>query len=524
LVSINFIDILDDKNNDDRENLGLASIGAFLREKKINVDFHSYDFTEVKSLKNDFKKYDIYGFSCYPNTINYVFQFAKMVKNSFPNSLVCIGGRLATVAGLEILNDCKEIDFIVKGYGEIPMLDVVNALKNNEKIDSIPSILTRNSLNNCNNKIENYLKIENMPFPARDFLQYSIKRGNYTARINTTFGCYGSCTFCSVNSYKRKWEGRCPKDIFEEIELLNTKYNITSFYFNDASFEDPPNRIGKKRIADLCNLLLSYENKLAFRCSMRAESFTYDDIELIKLMKRAGFTQIFLGIEAGDIEDLKLIFNKRANIEENIRALKLFKSNEIDIIMGFIMLNPFSTKISLQNNYNFLKNQEEYRIDPFIRKIDVYFGTPLHKKLLKAGLLYKDFSYNTPNSYFFKDSEIEKIDNFLNEIRTNPLINKYDGKLYHYTCVLNNLRAIFPNSTDIYFQEFKLLCSNISSVLLDYFALIYCEFNLQKAKDELINFTNKISILMQNLDSFIFKLMYNKIFREYFLEQNINSY
>src|SRR5690606_15468610 len=123
---------------------------------------------------------------------------------------------------------------------------------------------------------------------------------------------------------------------------IYNEFGIRSFTFNDGSFEDP-GQLGKQRILDFCNAVVSHDTEpFSFWCFIRADSFCENDLSLIQLMRKSGFTQVYIGIEAASPEDLKL-YGKNATPLDNERSIQLFKKCDIDVQTGFMIINPFST-------------------------------------------------------------------------------------------------------------------------------------------------------------------------------------
>ena len=543
MIRVGLIDVLDRQNSDDREHLGLASIAAYLRRRDVAVDLLSFAIGECPESPpaDNLPKYDLYGFSIYPNTADEVIEYAGAIKSLYPASLICVGGQLATAAATEILADCSNIDFCVLGDGEVPLLCVVQAMSSRLSLDHIPSILTRHSI--AGMKEIARVELDELTWPARDYFPASAKRGNQTARINSSLGCAASCTFCSVNGYfeieliarqdslhrqlevlgqtvtqpqhRKKWRARGMTDVLGEILWLNDNLGVRSFVFNDASFEDP-GMIGKKRVEELCRLLEGCGRTLGFRCSVRADSFTRADMPLLNLMRSVGFTHIFVGIEAGNDSDLK-VFNKRANVADNERTIELLEQNDIDLTMGFIMLNPYSTMQTVAENYRFLARHRAFIASQYIGKVHVYFGTALHRKLISDTLLTTDFSYRNPFAYAFVNQQTRQLDEFLEELRGNAFVNKQSGKMYTLSYAVSELRALFGSDHNWAVTEFRRLREQSAAVLADYFAGPLEEGDPTRARRELPNFSAAIAGICAELDSFSLKLVYNKTFRDYLL-------
>ena len=516
------VDVLDDKNRDDRENLGLASIAAVLRRHGIGVTLRSQLVSE-RLPPATFGSCRVLAFSIYPNTVDAVLRTATNVKNARPDVLVGLGGRLATDAASELIADCPAIDFCVLGDGELPMLDIVRAVHAGESIDSVPHLLTRSRRTATVSQTD----IDELPWPCRDFLSMSLAEGNPTARVNSSWGCAASCTFCSVNSFffrdlevrreqrdlprtsvglidkrphvRPKWRGRTPEDVYREICTLERDRQITSFVFNDPSFEDP-GTVGKARIRDLCERLVAHGTPLAFRCSMRAESFKPQDAELLALMRRAGFTHTFIGIESGNDDDLDA-YNKIAGLADNEVALRLFDAADIDITMGFIMIGPYSTPERLRANYEFLRRHRASKVDHYIRKVDVYFRTALHDRLDRDGLLKADFSYDTPGAYTIRNGDIAYLDEALETLRTDPTCSEFDSRMYHAAYTLSTLRALDSGAAAGPGARFSRVRDDAAGLLSDFFEPVFVSGKSDVVAGALAEFRRSLALLCRDLRS-----------------------
>ncbi len=249
------INVLSSDTSSSIDNLGIGSICSYLRSKNMPVTLAYLKPNMINDtyISEKLKDFDAYGLTFYANNAKYVFQAAELIKKHNSCATVFLGGYLASDAPKEILYDCSYIDYIVLGAGEKIVYQMMQFLQNGnkERIHSMASVVTRDDISE---KIKAPINVCEMPFPARDNLTYSLKNGEQIARIYTARGCCGHCSFCSVNQMYKKWQGRPPKDILNEINQIHEKYKVNSFMFVDSSFEDP-GRLGKERISELCKLL-----------------------------------------------------------------------------------------------------------------------------------------------------------------------------------------------------------------------------------------------------------------------------
>lgn len=503
-MKVALINIINNPLGNIIENLGIASIASFLREHSIDVDLKSVDsrlLTEGYIQKN-LTAYDIYGFPFYADNAKGIFDTAKIIKKLNPKAKVFVGGRFATETAELILEDCSYINYVVLGDGEYPVLDMVNCIIDNKDVTLLEHVKTRNDITA---KKPFVVDIHDMPYPSRDILVDSLNKGNFTALITGSRGCCGNCSFCSANSYNHKWQGKDINDIFNEIISLHENYGVRSFLITDNSLEDP-GILGKQRIFDLCNLLINYPVKLAFKCYLRAETFTSADSDLIKIMKKAGFTQVFIGLEAANDSDLK-IYNKKATKLDNQNAIDLFTANEIEVIFGFIMFNPFSTKETVKENYYFLKKNKSYNIADYTSRIQLYYNTDLYFVTKVHDLLKPEYNYLTPYNYFFQDEWVNQINEFMSILFETYKISSYDFDLVAYVNIISYINAIYLDKSEKYVKEFYSITDEISELLAQFFELVYIDCNLKKAETSFETFLESIIPLYEKIKRLILTVM-----------------
>lgn len=500
------------------ENLGIGAIASFLRKNNIEPTICYLGDTLLETEANKLPlKNNLFGFSMVYTNVDFIFLLAKYIKMKNPNASVFVGGRLATDAATEILNDCEYIDFVVSGFGEQPVFEVINAINSGNDISDISGIVTR--LKDNGHKMSTNVNINNLPWPSRDYLE--LFPNNVVARINASIGCCGSCTFCSVNSFYSKdikrWQGREMEDVFNEIRLLHENYGIRMFIFNDGSLEDP-GVLGKSRIERLCDLIIEYKQKLSFRCYLRAETFSECDIPLIKKMRKAGFTQVFIGIESGSTQDL-ILFNKKATINDNHRAIKLFEDNGINVIMGFIPIHSLSNGDTLKENFNFLYEHKAYDLLNYATPLEVYYGTPIHKELEKQGLIHSDFSYKNPHAYVFKDYIVENVYEFINKhIGKDSNIIKDAYEFAGIVHTFNGLTALYPDEIVGFQEELKEIKIKLHKLISDFFRHIYIDNDLDFAYKNVTDFQEKLNALYQSAGLINLRLIKKKPFRSFFIK------
>lgn len=348
--------------------LGTAAIGAFLRRNGFEVVYKQCfpgKGEEQYDLAAELEA-DIYGFQL--NMVNYwhVQSVVKKLKSLRPEAITVCGGPFLVSLSGSILKNEPLFDFIVVGEGELTMLELVQALERKDKDFSvIKGLVWRDGSGEvvANEKRAVIENLDTLPYPARDFLkdaEHDEKGGLLeSVRIITSRGCAAHCSFCCVNLYNRilggkVWRGRSPRSVVDELEFLSKTYGAKVFNFADSSFEDP-GRIGKIRAGQICQEIIRRQLPISAKVYMRCETFkSEEDLELLRLYKKAGIDIVIPGVEAGSNDELKF-YGKNAASEDNLRTLRILKDLDLFFVLpGFIMFGPNSTLDTIKSNIDFL--------------------------------------------------------------------------------------------------------------------------------------------------------------------------
>lgn len=462
--------------------LGLAAIGAFLRQHGCKVVFHQCFASkgEDQFLMLTEIQADIYGFQL--NLVNYKQTKAAvhLIKSMYPRAITVCGGPFLVTAAEEILTNEPLFDFVVVGEGEIPMLDLARSIiKKEYDFASIKGLVWRNKANkiirNPLNKLIEDLDI--LPFPARDFLNDAkrdpIDNGLMeSVRIVTSRGCTANCSFCCVNFLSkaqggRIWRGRSPKNVVDECEYLSKTFGVKLFNFADSSFEDPGYK-GKIRSSKICEEIIRREIPLSAKIYLRCDTMkSQDDMELLKLYKKAGIDVVIIGVEAGSDYELEL-YNKKATLEDNYRTVNFLRNLDLFYIhIGFIMFGPNSTRETLKQNIKFLqKTGFSDNIMHITSILMLIRGSKLYHVLKKEGRVIEDNFRELPK-YSFLDPVVERMANNLQNIFVKyPITKEVNSTLINIANLVsrmsNPMNAKILDILQDDFEQFKRRNSELS--------------------------------------------------------------
>lgn len=364
--------------------LGIGYVAGYIREHgKHEVKIHdgllrnstTTDFVNVLSSFSP----DVVGISGQTTPSIYdVYQTAKVVKNYNPSILVVVGGAHVTFQDEEVLRDCPEIDIVVRGEGEVTMNELLQEFNGVHSNCSVAGTTYRRNGSIVRNPERPYISdLDSLPFPAYDLLdlnQYFAK-GNRFASMITSRGCPYQCTFCSSSRITgKRWRGRSPENVIEEIQFLQSEYSV-----RDVTFIDDLFTFDYQRVADICNLINSETDDITWTCSSRADIMSRHP-EMASWLKSAGCHTIYIGAESGNQRILNLI-KKGIRLSQIKKSVQIAKEVGLQVVLSFILGIPGETEEDMRSTIDFACS-----LDPDLAQFTIctpYPGTPMYDEAME---------------------------------------------------------------------------------------------------------------------------------------------
>lgn len=400
---------------------GMASIAANCK----NNGFKDVTFIEPqieKMKKEDYvnflkeNKFDVIGLASCTATMDFTFDTIRLIKKTLPDSKIILGGIHATLLPKETLEECKEIDIVCMGEGEITFVDILK----NSNLQEIKGIAYRKGNLIIINEPRPFIKdINSLPMPAYEIFPMNKYRTQITnARVFPTItmlasrGCVYNCAFCNANVvHGRNVRYRSPENIIKEMLYLKGKYKAKGIAFLDSTLT-----INKGWVHKFCDLLIERKIKIPWNCYSRAD--TIDKKMLIK-MKRAGCWGLNIGIESANQKTLDSI-EKGITVKQNTDAVKLALDLGFFVYSNYIICWPGEDE---KDALYTIKYAKELATHSALFYLPVPFPkTRLYHLCREDGGLKKDARWSDFNAW-----------NYDNPVYINPKIGKAKmQKLYNY--------------------------------------------------------------------------------------------
>lgn len=376
--------------------IGTGYILAYLKKRGILADcFVHQDPASLQDIVQQILKYDpkIVGFSCYDVNYYFIKLLSRALKKIKKDITVIVGGPSATFSDELILNDEPSIDICVRGEGEQTAFELIKCLKTEKDLKSIKGITYRRGgsvvrtedrplLEEPDKNCE--LDIYPSPYISGVFPP-ELNRGILTSR-----GCIYRCIYCNFASMSR-WTIRyhSVKRVVDELKYIAAANPNSTVSIHDDNFS-----LNKNRAKEICQRIIEERLPLQFSCLGRADHI---DEELLRLMKKANFKWVAIGLESSVPKNLRTInkvaddrrygrdlsperkyISKIKTLSDRMRRLGL--NLEISIITGL----PNQSQNEAQQTVDFVDKLRPFQC--FHDFLTIYPGTPLFWLRKKFGL------------------------------------------------------------------------------------------------------------------------------------------
>ena len=340
---------------------GLGHIAAWLRKTG-----HEVMILDPEALHMDVRQTaqsllsfnpDIIGISAVTMAVHAAADLAAELEIRNPALPVVLGGVHVSALPDETLTAFPHIRYAVCGEGEYSFSELIDCLNLNGNLNEVKGIAFRDA----GGKIvktparEPIADLDALPFPAWD-LYPDMKKYYKPAvfgfkklpniSVVTSRGCPYRCSFCSRAVWgEAHYRTHSAAYIFEMFSELRKRYGI-----RDISVYDDTFGVSRHRMIDLCELILKNKLDVVWSCNLRAN---IADLEVMKLMKRAGCWMAAYGIESGSEANLHFL-QKDAGREMIAKAFRLTKESGM-LAKGYIMVGTLpDTHESLNATLRFI--------------------------------------------------------------------------------------------------------------------------------------------------------------------------
>lgn len=334
-----------------------------LYQKKINTFTALDDFIKGVAQSEVHIKPDLIAVSMnFSTSRQFTLDCVKTLKNLWPDSIIVIGGNHATNTFQDLLSH-KEIDYVIRGEGEIPLSRLVSLMAEGSVTDIQGVISREKCMNGGVPEISEFVQdLDLIPFPDWDLIDMGVYTGVRGSTwdvgdsenlkvgcIISSRGCPNRCTYCSSHTvHGRKIRYRTVDNVVEEIKELYLRYGVNILIPWDDMWTANHNRsielLRKIRSLNIPNLQIQYQNGLA----VNALSF-----EIVDELVATGMVMAAIAVESGSEYTQKYLIKKNCNLNKAREMVAYMKSKGIFVRAFFILGFPDETKELMEETISY---------------------------------------------------------------------------------------------------------------------------------------------------------------------------
>jgi anaerobic magnesium-protoporphyrin IX monomethyl ester cyclase len=272
-------------------------------------------------------------------------EVATTVKNHTPWLPIIFGGWHPSLLPDETLSE-SFVDMVVRGQGEITLVEIAQALAQNEPFNNIAGLSWKNDGRRIHNADRRVEPLDSLPLPAFDltnFKAYEKISGIRKLAYATSVGCPYACNYCTdMVFYKRRFNAlSADRTVAEMIDLV-VRYRIDEVALLDSNFPVQLPRalqIARGIIDSGVKFKWTFQASTDFLCRM-----SEDDV---RLLGASGVSHMGFGTESTSESVLKLMNKRHQRVDEMYETARKAQLGGIRVTFNLIFGYPGETEADL---------------------------------------------------------------------------------------------------------------------------------------------------------------------------------
>ena len=312
---------------------------------------------------------------------------ANFVKTNAPEVCVVFGGWHPTLCPESTLRE-PYVDVVVRGQGEITIVELATALANKQPLDLIAGISWKKYgrlIQNFERRVQPIDTFVPPAFDMTDFDAYERVSGKRELAYATSVGCPYACNYCTdMVVYKRRFNAYTAEHVVAELTDLVLRYRISNVALLDSNFPVDLNRaiaIAKGIRDSGVKFTWTFQASTDFICRMSQEE--------VQLLADSGVSYMGFGTESTSPTVLKMMNKRHQRVDEMYETVRKANLAGIRITFNLILGYPGETEadrlLTFRTMSDIGRRFNNVRFSPNI--FTPYPGIPIWPQLRDLGVI-----------------------------------------------------------------------------------------------------------------------------------------
>ena len=272
----------------------------------------------------------------------------RIAKELNPRVITVVGGVYPTVAPEELVGQ-KDIDYIVRGEGELALVRLLKSLEAGEPVERVIQ--------------DERPDLDELPFIDRELFDYEAELNNpYLGKFSgleppfvtiiTTRGCKYNCSFCQPTQrmlFGRQVRQRSVGNVMDELKQLRDKYHFKSLMIYDDTFIQDVDWV-----REFCRQYRINGFTQPFWIETRADIICKEE-EIVAELSQTGLRALAMGFESGNERVLRFL-RKGVTVEQNYRAAEICRKYGIKVEGGFMFGIPTEVNAEVMDTVRMIRH------------------------------------------------------------------------------------------------------------------------------------------------------------------------
>lgn len=312
---------------------------------------------------------------------------ARHVKTHAPGVAVVFGGWHPTLCPESTLRE-PYVDIVVRGQGELSIVEVATALAERKPLDFITGISWKRDgrlIDNLDRRVQPVDTFAPPAFDLTDFDAYERITGKRDLAYATSIGCPYACNYCTdMVVYKRRFNAYSAEHVVAELVGLVKQYRITNVALLDSNFPVDLRRaiaIAQGIVDSGVKFTWTFQASTDFICRMTQEE--------VQLLADSGVRYMGFGTESTSPAVLKMMNKRHQRVDEMYETARKGFLAGIRITFNLILGYPGETEadrlITFRTMSDIGRQFSNVRFSPNI--FTPYPGIPIWPQLRELGVI-----------------------------------------------------------------------------------------------------------------------------------------